>query len=156
MDRKHLIEICDTKLKLVRTEFSFSQEKMAVILGISKKTLVEIEKGRSSLGWTGSVALCSIFYNAKVIASAFGGNPTDIILEIAFAGCEPHYEQTMSGKIWWQKIKENEAYIIQQNVISQHYRLLTKDGRRVASSINLEDLTVIFAEEQKDDKCGGS
>jgi DNA-binding XRE family transcriptional regulator len=146
MDRKQFIELCDSKLKLVRTEFSFSQEKMAVILGISKKTLVEIEKGRSSLGWTGSVALCSIFYNGEVITRAFGGNPADIFLEIAFTGCEPHYEQTMGGKIWWHVVMENDAYIIQKNYISQHYRLLTRDGRRVASSLNLEDLTVLFTE----------
>jgi DNA-binding XRE family transcriptional regulator len=52
MDRKQFIEICDSKLKMIRIEFSYSQEKMALILGISKKTLVEIEKGRSSLGRT--------------------------------------------------------------------------------------------------------
>jgi len=146
MERKQFIEICDLKLKLVRTESAFSQEKMAVILGISKKTLVEIEKGRSSLGWIGSVALCSIFYNSEVISGAFGGKPTDIILALAFEGREPNYSQTIGGRIWWQTIMENEAYIIQQNNISQHYRLLRADGRRIASSFNLEDLTVLFTE----------
>ncbi|MDV3426807.1 MAG: transcriptional regulator [Bacillota bacterium] len=146
MDRKQFIEICDQNLKLVRTESAFSQEKMAVILGISKKTLVEIEKGRSSLGWTGSVTLCSIFYNSEVIMGTFGGKPTDIILALAFEGSEPQYPKTFSGKIWWQTIMQNEKYIIQQNIISQHYRLLTAEGRRAASSFDLEDLTFIFNE----------
>lgn len=146
MDRKQFIEICNLKLKLVRTESAFSQEKMAVILGISKKTLVEIEKGRSSLGWTGSVALCSIFYNSQVISDTFGGKPTDIILALAFEGSEPHCPKTFGGKIWWQTIMKNEEYIIQQNIISQHYRLLTAEGRRAASSFNLEDLMIIFNE----------
>ena len=57
LDREDFIKTCNSKLKLVRTEFSFSQDKMAVMLGISKKTLVEIEKGRSSLGWSGSIVL---------------------------------------------------------------------------------------------------
>ena len=51
MDRKSFIEEMDIHLKLVRTEYGCTQEMMARILGISKKTLVEIEKGRSSLGW---------------------------------------------------------------------------------------------------------
>jgi DNA-binding XRE family transcriptional regulator len=145
MERKQFIETCDSKLKFVRTEFSFSQEKMAVILGISKKTIVEIEKGRSSLGWTGSVALVSIFYHSEVILSSFEGKASDIISEIAFEGSSPNYPQTIGGKIWWQTIKKNEEYSIQQNIISQHYRLLTKDGRRIASSFDIEDLISIFS-----------
>jgi len=144
MDRKQFIEICDTNLKLVRVEASFSQEKMAVVIGISKKTLVEIEKGRSSLGWTGSVALCSIFCNSEVILSTFDGKSIDIVHLLAFDGSDPQYKKTNGGKLWWQTIMENEKFIIQQNIVSQHYRILTSDGRRLASSINLEDLTPIY------------
>jgi len=144
MDRKQFIEMCDTKLKLVRMEASFTQEKMSVIIGISKKTLVEIEKGRSSLGWAGSVALCSIFCDSNVILSAFGGKSLDIIHLLAFNESEPQYPKTGGGKIWWQTVMENESYIMQQNIVSQHYRILTIDGKRLASSINLEDLTAIF------------
>jgi transcriptional regulator with XRE-family HTH domain len=49
MSRILFIELVDNKLKLIRTEYNYSQEKMAKILGISKK-------GRSSLGWTAAVA----------------------------------------------------------------------------------------------------
>jgi len=142
MDKKQFIEICDRKVKLVRTECSLNQEKMSSTLGISKKTLVEIEKGRSSLGWTGSVALCAIFSNSEIIAGAFGGNPADIILTLAFEGSEPrHFEPVLSG-IWWQTVKEHSTNgcVIQQNIISQHYRLLDSGGDRIASSFNLEDL----------------
>ncbi len=144
MDKREFIEICDAKAKLVRTEYSLSQDKMALMLGISKKTLVEIEKGRSSLGWTGSVALCSIFGNSEVIAGVFGGRPNDIILALAWNGSEPAYPRTMGGRVWWQTIMENDRYTIQQNILSQHFRLLTADGRRVASSFVLEDLTGLF------------
>lgn len=147
MDKKYFIELCDQKLKLIRTEFSLSQDKMAIVLGISKKTLVEIEKSRSSLGWTGSVALCTLFSNSEIIDSTFGGNPKDIILSIAFEGCEPYYPKTLGGRAWWHTEKENEHYIIQQNIISQHYRLLTKDGKRISSSFNLEDLLPLYLDE---------
>ena len=144
MDKKKFIEICNFKLKLVRTESSFSQEKMALILGISKKTLVEIEKGRSSLGWTGSVALCSIFSGSDVIAGVFGGNPSDTIIKLAFEGSDPQYPQVIGGNIWWQTIKENKFHSIQQNIISQHYRLLDSENKRIASSFNIEDLMDLF------------
>ena len=39
-----------------------------------------------------------------------------------------------------EDIKEENGFIIQQNIISQHYRLLDADGNRVSSSFNLEDL----------------
>lgn len=146
MNREDLIARCDQLLKLVRTEYSFNQEKMAQILGLSKKTLVEIEKGRSSLGWTGSVAFCTLFANSQVLQGAFGGSPGDLLPELAFRGNDPPPPKAWSSGVWWQTVKENEACIIQQNTISQHYRLLAKDGRRLASSFDLEDLLGLFEE----------
>ena len=52
MTRDEVVAVVNSKLKLVRTEYGLTQDKMAVILGISKKSLVESEKGRRSLGWT--------------------------------------------------------------------------------------------------------
>jgi len=63
-------------------------EQMAHILGISKKTLVQIEKGRSSLGWAGALTLCTIFRNSQVLGMTFGGQPQDLILSLAFVGYE--------------------------------------------------------------------
>lgn len=56
MDRDTFVDCMNRQLKLVRTEYGFTQEAMARALGLSKKTLVEIEKGRSSLGWMGAAA----------------------------------------------------------------------------------------------------
>ncbi|MBQ3031325.1 MAG: helix-turn-helix domain-containing protein, partial [Anaerotignum sp.] len=61
MTKKDFAVQMDASLKSVRKEYGFTQEKMAAVLGISKKTLVEIEKGRSSLGWTGAAAFAAIF-----------------------------------------------------------------------------------------------
>ena len=152
MTREELIARSDQLVKLVRTEYSFNQEKMALILGVSKKTLVEIEKGRSSLGWTGSVAFCTLFADSQVLQGSFGGAPGDLLLELAFQGNDPPHPQAWGGGIWWQTVRENEVCVIQQNTISQHYRLLTKDGRRISSSFDLEDLLVLFdaASEESD------
>jgi DNA-binding XRE family transcriptional regulator len=144
VERSEFITICDRKVKLVRSEYELTQDKMAYILGISKKTLIEIEKGRKSLGWTCSVALCSIFADSEVILSIFGGKPTDIILALSFEGHELRYPQTMGGKVWWTTLEQNESYKIQQNVISQHYRLITQDGRRIISSFLFDDVLLAY------------
>ena len=140
MNREKLIEICNRKVKFVRTEFSFSQEKMAVVLGISKKTLVEIEKGRSSLGWTGSVAFCTIFEDSQTLIETFQGRVKQIILDNAFEGCDQKMQASLGLGIWWHVVRESEKHIIYQNVISQHYRLVSKDGVVMGSSFELEEL----------------
>lgn len=48
MDKDYITELISSKLRLIRTESRYTQEKMANVLGISKKTLVQIEKGRST------------------------------------------------------------------------------------------------------------
>lgn len=146
MEKSEFIEKVNQRLKLIRTEYEFSQEKMADILGISKKTLVQIEKGRSSLGWTGTVALCTMFSNSEIIAATFGGRPTDIIMALAFEGEEPDYPKTMGGKVWWKTIETHSSYKLQQNIISQHYRLLDGQDRRIASSFLLEQIRNKFKE----------
>lgn len=149
MNRDEFITKCNGKLKLIRTEYNFSQEKTAHILGLSKKTVVEIEKGRSSLGWSGSVALCTIFGNSEIISAVFGGNPADIIMALAFDGKEPIYPKTMGGKLWWRQIKEQNGFKIQQNIISKHYRILDREDGRMYSSFELNEIDERFAEVQK-------
>jgi DNA-binding XRE family transcriptional regulator len=98
MDREAYIAKCDAKVKLVRTEYGLTQDKMAMALGISKKTLVEIEKSRKSLGWTTAVAFCTVFSDSEVLANVFGGNPSEIIAALAFDGEPASYPKTMGGK----------------------------------------------------------
>ncbi len=144
MTREQFINACDSNLKAVRTEFSFNQEKMAYILGISKKTLVEIEKERSSLGWTGSVALCSIFQQSSVITELFGGEALNIIRDIAFENSEPNYRRANTTRIWWHTVAEKNGYIIEQNIVSQHYRLIAPDNSILASSFDIGELTKLL------------
>ena len=140
MNRDQFIDKCNEIEKLIRTEFSYSQEKMSEALGISKKTLVEIEKGRSSLGWTGSVTLCTLFGDSKILWSTFGGEPTDIIQAVAFLNTKRIYPKTMGGHVWWREIDTKEGYKIQQNIISQHYRILNSANERIYSSFDLEEI----------------
>jgi Predicted transcriptional regulators len=140
MDRNKFVEMAGSRLKLVRTEYGYNQEKMADVLGISKKTLIQIEKGRSSLGWTGSVALCTIFENSEILEAAFGGGAADMIVALAFQDSGRDYPKTMGGKVWWRTLEESSGYKIQQNILSQHYRILDQNDRRIYASFELSEI----------------
>lgn len=138
MKKNQFIAEMTHQVKLVRTEYSLTQEAMAKALGLSKKTLVEIEKGRSSLGWMGAVAFASIFSASQVLSGALGGEAEDMILALAFEDLSPDYPRTMGGKIWWRTIEVHGPFKIQQNIISQHFRALDDQDGRVCSSFELE------------------
>ena len=146
MTRETFVTDMDRQVKLVRTEYGFTQDVMAKVLGISKKTLVEIEKGRSSLGWTGAVTLCTIFSGSQVLSGLLGGEAGDMIRALAFRDLKPVYPKTMGGKVWWRFVETRGSYTIQQNLISQHYRALDQEDGRVCSSFDLEEVRRRLAE----------
>lgn len=140
MTKNDFVRFMDGKLKLVRTEYGLTQDKMAVVLGISKKTLVEIEKNRKSLGWTGAVALSTIFSNSIVLQDATGGDLTDIIIAIAFRDIQVDYPKTWGGRVWWKTLTETKGYRTQQNMFSRHFRILDPQDRRVFASFHLPEV----------------
>lgn len=138
MQKDEFIAEMNHQVKLVRTEYGLTQDAMAKALGLSKKTLVEIEKGRSTLGWMGAVAFSSIFSASQVLSGALGGEAEDMILALAFEDLKPTYPKTMGGKVWWRTVETLGTFRIQQNIISQHYRALDDQDGRVCSSFELE------------------
>lgn len=140
MTREDFIAEVNNKLKLVRTEYGLTQDKMAVILGISKKTLVESEKGRRSIGWTEAVALVTIFQSSTILQNSFGGDPVGVVAALAFENVEVNYPSTMGGRVWWKEIDGLGGYRIQQNIISGHYRLLDSQDHRLISSFDLNEV----------------
>lgn len=140
MERTEFAALLDRQVKLVRTEYGLNQEVMARVLGISKKTLVEIEKGRTSLGWTGAVALCAIFSGSQVLSGVLGGEAGELIRALAFQDLRPTYPRTLGGKVWWRFVETLGPYTIQQNLISQHYRALDREDGRVFSSFDLDEV----------------
>lgn len=140
MERSEFISIMNRKIKLIRTEFDLTQEKMAEAIGISKKTLVEIEKGRNSLSWSAAVAAAVIFADSSILDEAFGGETSDLVKVIALNGLDAKLpDKTMGGRVWWQDIKESKGYRIQQNIISRHYRILDAEDRRFFSTFDKKE-----------------
>ncbi|MBQ8895078.1 MAG: transcriptional regulator [Clostridia bacterium] len=137
MKREQFIALCDRKEKLVRNELGYSQEKMCALLGVSKKTLVEIEKWRSSLGWQGAVTLCTLFQNTREITLAFG---TDIpALLRALTEDAAYLPPVDSPHAQWVSILELNGQSIEQNSASQLYRL-RRGAETMASSFELAEL----------------
>ena len=140
MNREELIRLCDSQLLHVRNELSYSQTTMAHALGISKKTLVDIEKGRRSLGWSGAVALIALFPASQGLTQAFSPHsPLTLAQSLMLEGDAATGRVTHGGG-WWARVEGNDNYTIEQNVISQHYRLVDSDRRRIASSLSYEEI----------------
>ena len=140
MTREQFVAEMDQQVKLVRTEYGFTQDVMARVLGMSKKTLVEIEKGRASLGWMGAVAFVTLFSESRVLSGLLGGEASDMVLALGFADTKPIFPKTMGGKVWWRTVEMRGGYRVQQNIISQHYRALNQDDERICSSFELDDV----------------
>lgn len=138
MDKKQLIRRLSENCRLIRAEYGFSQEQMASVLGVSKKSLVETEKGRRQLQWTECVTLAVIFAQSQILQNEFGGELSDMIRAIAFADTDVTYPMTMGGKVWWRLIEDHGGYRIQQNILSGHYRLLDPQDGRMISSFEME------------------
>lgn len=144
MNRSEFVAQADGLERLVRTEFDMTQEKMALVLGLSKKTLVEIEKGRTSLGWAGAVTLCTLFSDSQVLQNAYGGELSDLLKALAFQRPPRAPRPTMGGRVWWQNVREREGWRIQQNLVSQHYRILDPQDGRLFSSFDREEIEAFW------------
>lgn len=140
MNKKQFTNNIDERIKMIRTEYGLTQEKMAAIIGISKKTLVEVEKGRQSIGWTGSVAVASIFADSILLREMAGGDISEIIIALSFNDVDVTYPKTWGGRLWWDTIFEKDNFRIQQNMFSRHYRILDKTDRRRYTSFSLEEV----------------
>ena len=137
LTRDAFISLCDRKEKLVRNEVGYSQQKMSEVLGLSKKTLVEIEKWRSSLGWQGAVTLCTLFRNTREITLTFGPDVEEFIRAlIKEEGLRPPFE---SPHAVWHPLLSHGEYRIEQNTAGQIYRL-RKGDQTLATSFDLAEL----------------
>lgn len=151
MNREQVIELISSKIRLIRLERGYSQDKMSEILGISKKTLVQIEKGRILSGWTIVVAVCSLFRDSEVLQSILGDVPLEVIETIAHNGINRPKDKTMGGRIWWKEIDKKGSFRLQQNLVSQHYRIIDDQQFRWFSSFDKQEalmrLNELFGEE---------
>lgn len=136
MNREMITQIVSESLKLIRTENDYTQDKMAEILGISKKTLVQIEKGRILANWTTAIAICALFRNSMTLQNQIGGDPMEVIELTVHDVIVCTKEKTMGGYIWWRDIAEHRGLRLQQNHLSKHFRILDEENYRLISTFD--------------------
>ena len=146
MEKSTLIEILSKKIKLIRTEFNYSQDYMSEILGISKKTLVQIEKGRIEASWSVTVTLCALFRDSEIVQNTLGGDPLDILQIVAHQSYDTPKELTLGGKIWWTEIHRLGSFRLQKNLVSDHYRILDESNRRWFSTFDENEAKIKLEE----------
>lgn len=136
MDREEFVQVVSVTIRHIRVNRNLTQDRMAEILGISKKTLVQIEKSRINTGWTTAVACCVIFRNDEALQMVLGGNPLELIDLYSAQNVTAPGVKTLGGKVWWRKVDSIGDYVLQQNVISRHFRILDSENRRWFSSFD--------------------
>ncbi len=146
MNRGEIIAKVSEKVRLVRTEAGYTQDKMADIIGVSKKTLVQIEKGRIPAGWSTVVTVCALFRETETIQYILGNEPLEVLETIAHEGTDYRKEKTLGGKVWWREIRNKNGFVLQQNILSQHYRILDSDHYRIYSSFHEGESNARFHE----------
>ena len=140
MTKDEIIRLISERMRLIRVEVDYTQDKMAEIIGISKKTLVQIEKERNEASWTTVVAVVSLFRETLTVQTLCGGDPLEVIETVSREQIDYRKEKMLGGKMWWNDIISEKGYTLQQNMISQHYRILDDDRYRIFSSLD-EDVS---------------
>lgn len=136
MNREDFIQIVSDTIRHIRVNRALTQDRMAEVLGISKKTLVQIEKGRINTGWTVAVACCAIFRDDETLLMALGGAPMELIDLFTAQNVTEAGVKTLGGKVWWRNVDSMGDYVLQQNVISRHLRILDSENRRWFSTFD--------------------
>ncbi len=136
MTRDEIILKVSEKLRLIRTEAGYTQDRMAEIIGVSKKTLVQIEKGRVLANWSTVVAICALFRETETVQFLFGNEPLEVLETVAREGIDYRKTKTLGGRIWWRAISKKSGFILQQNILSKHFRILDEGNYRIFSSFD--------------------
>jgi DNA-binding XRE family transcriptional regulator len=140
MTKDQLIQITSQSLRLIRNEYHLSQDVFSEMIGITKKTLVQIEKDRALASWSVVIAVIMLFEDCQILKMNLKEEPSRVLKSIVFDAIELPKNQTMGGKMFWRTLKKEAGFIIQQNYFSGHYRLVDGMGKRFLSSYHRNDI----------------
>lgn len=69
-----------------------------------------------------------------------------MIRTIAHDGLDRPKRKTMGGKVWWRELENESEFRIQQNLISQHFRLVDKEDYVCFSTFDEQEVLDRFRE----------
>jgi len=136
LTQEEVISIVFKKLRLIRSEYNFSQDRLAEVLGISKKTLIQIEKERMEAYWTLVIAVCGLFRESEILKMVLGDDPVELIETIVFKNMATPKNITGGGKAFWRDISVEGKFKLQKNILTSHYRIIDGNNRRWYSSFD--------------------
>ncbi|GGI40623.1 XRE family transcriptional regulator XdrA [Mammaliicoccus stepanovicii] len=143
MDKQTFTEIIQTKFKMVRIEAGYTQDTMANTVGLSKKTLVQIEKERVLPNWTTCVSICALFRDSDVLNTTFGCDPLEVIQIISRHHCAyPNHDNT--SDIYWVTIDSKAGYTLQSNKKSDLYRVLNEERQPIFGTAKNREAETYF------------
>lgn len=144
MDKEKFVEILQSKFKMVRTESGFTQDKMAIVVGLSKKTLVQIEKERVLPNWTTCITVCALFRESEVLFNTFGGDPLEVANVLA-KGHVTYYNNKQHELVWWETLETKDTVELQKNRRTNLFRVMAKDDHAtVFASFKESDVRANF------------
>lgn len=139
MDKEMVIDLVTEQMARIRKEKNYTQDRMIEVLGLSKRHLQQVEKNRLRLNWTQTAAVCALFRDSDILKGTLGDDPLEILEVVAHDELHLSVERTIGGKIWWRTSIKKGTFRLQQNVLSQHYRILDDENYRYYSSFNKEE-----------------
>lgn len=140
MDKNKLLTLVSEKIRLLRNEYHLSQDKMAEVIGVSKKTLVQIEKERMLASWATVVCVCALFRRSEVLHMTLGDDPIHVVDAVTFQDMMLPQKMTGGGKMFWKTLEQDGKFKIQKNILSHHYRLIDGNGYRWLSTFDKAQL----------------
>ena len=79
MSKRDFCKIIHQELHEIREEYNLSQMAFASMMGVSKKTYIQLEKKRIVLKWSEAVTVASIFNDSIAIKRHYGDDVISII-----------------------------------------------------------------------------
>lgn len=150
MNETELRTLLSPKFKIIRAEFNYTQDEMANMLGVSKKTLVQIEKGRTIASWPVVVTLVALFRDSQILQQELGDEDVvQIIQTISRKSVEYKKYQSVNQNIWWSKIDEKNGYILQKNKVTNHYQIVDQFFEKQYSTFDKNDAQNYLEQLQK-------
>lgn len=133
MDKKSFVQVLQEKLKMVRTEAGFTQDAMSETIGLSKKTLVQIEKERILPNWTTCLAVCALFRDSQVLINTFGGDPLEIAQQLS-RGVSAYPDRDFEA-IYWETLETRDNLLLEYNKKNSMYRVCRNQPRPYFTSM---------------------
>jgi DNA-binding XRE family transcriptional regulator len=152
LTREAFDRLVSQKLRMIRAEVNLTQDRMAEMIGISKKTLVQVEKERSTLGFTAASLVAVLFRHGEVVQGLFGDNVLQILDHVASQGTSRAWYKTMGGKVWWTEVERTKRFVVQRHVLTGYHRILDEEKYLHYYSLDRADVFRRLQELEKDEK----